>query len=168
MFNFKMAGFYMLKICFLGFLTHASLAQGSLEPKLNVYQYKLENLFRFSWVNTHSFVGQPSIWVSFQPNCTSCTTQLKSLSCLPKQIRKVALGIRGSQDELAKILRSLPFEGEKLLSSPEFLRDFSLAATPTILVVSAEGQLQKKMIGVTECETLKSYFKNEKNYSTGE
>jgi hypothetical protein len=166
MFNFKFSEFYKVKIFFLGFLTFACLAQGSIQPELNLYQYKLENLFRFSRVNTQSFAGQPSIWVSFQPNCTSCTTQLKSLSCLPGHIRKVALGIRGTQDELAKILRPLTFEGEKLLSSPDFSRDFSMAATPTVLIVNAEGQLQKKVIGVTDCETLNSYFEN--NQSTGE
>lgn len=142
----------------IGFLALDTGLAATPNNDLNLYNYHLENLSRFSTTKTQSFQGQPSIWVSVQPDCTSCKTQIKNLNCLPGDTRKVALGVRGTREELSKIMRPLSFKGDQLLSVPELTNRLSLHATPTLLIVNSKGELHKKIVGSQTCETLKAYL----------
>lgn len=148
----------MATLALIGLVFVFFFAPAAPGDQTNLYRYKLESLSRFSFVDTLSLQGRPSLWITFQDSCASCEAQLKVLSCLPKEVRTVALGIRGHRDELAKILRAVGFQGESLLASTEFIRNFQLVATPTLLITNSGGDLQKRLVGLTECENLKKYF----------
>lgn len=153
---FKSIQFYIIKaLLFAGFL---SRAYASSYTDLNLYQFNLESLKRFTTQNTQIFTGKPSLWVSFQPSCSSCKTLINNLTCLPKDVQLLAIGIGASKKELASTLRPLNFKGEGFMASTDLIKKISISATPTILIVNTNGNLLKRIVGVTDCEILKSYF----------
>lgn len=129
---------------------------------LNLYNIKLENLSDFSEFYTKSFNGKTSIWVLFQPDCGSCKAQLKELSCVSSDIEKIALGIGGSRERLVKELRFVTKGQKRLRASKELENYLKVEGTPTILLVGAQGEIQKRLMGLSTCEQLKKMINSVK------
>jgi hypothetical protein len=156
--------FYITQFTLLaGILAYLSNSYANSTTNFNFYQIQLERLQNFSIFNTQKLQGRPSLWVSFQPSCSSCKTQIKDLSCLPHHIHKLVVGLGGTKKDLNDILRPLNFEGESFIASSSLEKSIALNATPTILIVSADGNLQSRLVGVTDCQILKTYFKTKPN-----
>ncbi|MFN8845458.1 MAG: hypothetical protein ACK5V3_01530 [Bdellovibrionales bacterium] len=133
-----------------------------LSAENDLYSIRLEKIKNFSSFNTQNLRGQPSLWVSFQPSCSSCKVLLNSLNCLPDNVHLLALGVGGLKKDLAHSLRPLNFQGEGVMASVDLLRKIPMFETPTILIVNTNGILKKRIVGVTDCEILKTEFFNSK------
>lgn len=125
----------------------------------NMYGWTLESLRDFSQVETASLKGRPSLWVAFQPNCSSCKRQLEQLSCLPSEIQRVALGVKGSREQLQKVLKGVKSDQMRLRASEDLTETLKMTGTPTLLVVGPQGQIKKRILGAVACEQLLLQFK---------
>jgi len=125
------------------------------EPS-GLYRFELEDLSSFSTYNTGALDGRTSLWVLFQPNCASCKTQLKNLSCLSKDIEKIAVGIHGGRDQLNAALRPLGFTGRKLMASRPLEKLLDTELTPTLYLVDRSGNARRTIQGLVSCETLRT------------
>ena len=128
------------------------------EKTKGFYDLKLESLGSFSDFRTEDFRGHFSLWVLFQPSCTSCKFQLAQLDCLPERIQTIALGTFGNRDQLNKALRFTSFRGKRLRVSPELERRLNAQATPTLYLVDRDGQTRKSFVGLVSCEAVKAEF----------
>lgn len=94
--------------------------------KLSLYQgVKLPELQRFTSFDTQSLAGASSVWVLFQPECSSCSAQISSLQCLSEDTRTLAVGFWGTRERLSDELKFLKFKGKKLMASPDFEKKYN-------------------------------------------
>lgn len=124
--------------------------------EFNLYDgLKLPELERFTTFNTRDLKGVFSVWVLFQPECSSCSAQLKNLICLPADTSTLAVGFWGTREKLKDELQFLKFKGKKLMASSEFEKRIQLRQTPTVLVVDQQGGIKYQFYALTPCEDLR-------------
>lgn len=128
-------------------------------PSISLYEdYLLDQTSSFAKYNAKLLKGSPSVWVLFQPECKSCESQFRDLSCLPKEIKPLAVGFWGSREKLSKTIRAARFKGTVLIATPQFEKLIDLKLTPTTLLVDAEGKIRKTFLALTECQSIKNNF----------
>ena len=140
------------------FFSNPSQAQVKQEPQ-SYYNYTLDRLDSFGKSDLSVLKGNKSIWILFQPECTSCESQFNDLACL-NNTEQIAVGFWGSQETLKKVLRSSKFKGQKLMASKSLEKAVGLKLTPTILLMNQAGHLKKTILAKTSCELLKQALEN--------
>jgi thioredoxin-related protein len=141
-----------------GFFAIPSQAELKTEPQ-SYYTYRLDKLDSFGKLDLTELKGKKSIWILFQPECTSCEYQFNDLSCL-NNTEQIAVGFWGSREKLKKVLRSSNFKGQKLMASKSLEKAVGLKLTPTILLVDQSGLLKKTILSKTPCDKLKVALEN--------
>ncbi len=131
-------------------------------PLVNFYNLKLESLTEYKSEKTSTLLGRPSLWVLFQPNCSSCKSQLNDLACLPKSFSTIALGVGGSRKKLKQVLKGSLFDGKRWKASAKLEQQWSDKITPTSYIVNAQGAVKKKIIGNVKCKKIKQELKKMK------
>lgn len=150
--------FFMMGLLVLSLPVKADLKNTKSSQQVNLYSLELASLRGFSFVKTEIYRGQPSLWIAFKPDCDSCLEQLSSLSCLSKEIPVIALGLQGTQGDLAKTIKRINFPGASLNGSKSSTLKLKIAGTPTALLVDSDGKVFNSLLGVQSCETLRSAF----------
>ncbi len=120
------------------------------------HDLKLENLRSYSYYETRELAGRSSVWILFQPECGSCKRQLGGLNCLPAGVEKIAVGIQGTRERLAAELKFIKYSGKAVAASPSAAKLFGTAATPTILYIGPQGELEQRFSGYTPCSQIAS------------
>ncbi len=128
-----------------------SKAYSQNRPYKSLYNLSFERLDQFDTFDANTLNGKPSLWIVFQPKCSSCESQFNDLSCLPEDVATFAIGINGTRDKLARVLQFSTFKGYKVLAKDKFKKDQGVAGTPTLLFVDKNGKLGKKITGLVAC-----------------
>lgn len=115
---------------------------------------KMEDLRNYSHIDSKELKGTKSVWVLFQPQCPSCKRQLTELDCLPAEVERIAIGIRGRREQLASEVRSLRFKGRAVKASPALESSWKDMPTPTTFLVAENGDLLKTVSGYRSCSDL--------------
>lgn len=147
----------LLWITTLGFGSKWALAA----DQMSLYHQAFENIRGFGQFKAKSMIGSPSLWVVFQPDCQSCKSQFKDLNCISDTIKKVALGFKGSKEELFEATRFLNFNGPQILASSGLEKKLNIQGTPVLLFVNQSGHIFKKRTGLLSCEALNVIFEEE-------
>lgn len=133
---------------FLLFLTHAQ--EGSL------YVDKVSKIQEFSDFDLQSLRGQNSLWYFFQPGCESCRRQSQEFSCLPPDLKILAVGVLGSAQAIAQEYRRHLPGAIGLYGGAVWQKKLQINKTPTLLWVDKNGTLVWRKEHMLNCSVLKS------------
>lgn len=114
----------------------------------SLFDYELHNLKSGEKESLAQLKGSETLFVLFEPDCSWCHRQIRTLNNLLKQcdsLQAAALGVFGNRSSYKKSLRSMrpnfsAFEMSKSLFD-NLGGQSTLVATPMLLFVDADGQL---------------------------
>jgi len=134
-----------------------AFAISTQKEELNLYNLELEDLKSYTPFKTDKFLGKESLWILFQPNCSSCKKQLNDLDCLSKDTPIIALGVNAGRKKLNKALRPVKKRASllSLKASPALKTYLNTVVTPSLLFVNNKGELKKLINGRKSCKSLK-------------
>lgn len=114
--------------------------------------------------NFKTLVKNNTVSVLFQPNCSSCKKQIKSLHCLPQNTEIVLVGSLGTEDKVKQAYLKITAKVQKKLPGFYVRKQnlekigFNSNLAPQTIIYSEKGS--KKFLGFKSCKTIKKVLED--------
>lgn len=125
----------------------------------SVLDYELRSLDALQSQQLAGYAGKPVVMLFFQPDCSWCLRQVRTLNELsgqcPGQFQALAIGVNGDRRQLKAELRRLRPDFPAFQASPALLEDIGgVPATPFSLLGDDQGSVQGWLRGYIPADKL--------------
>jgi thioredoxin-related protein len=141
------------------FLIYFFLVFSSEATDSSLYQGKVQKIQDFGSLDLSLLKGAPSLWYFYQPNCESCQRQSRDFSCLPTELKILAVAVLGSYEANKKEFRKHFNRAEPVYGGKEWEKKFKVQQTPTLLLIDKDGSVLYRHNSFLDCAKILKLLK---------